>query len=252
MAKRDYYEILEVTRTAESEEIKKSYRKLAVKYHPDKNPGDKAAEEKFKELSEAYEPLSDAQKRAAYDRYGKAAFQNGAGGGPGFGPGAAGFADFSDIFNEIFGGGFEEDLQVLETQPHRHEVFFVGGLLVGATFEGEEFFAGVFFIELAEGVGDEAGHVGADEDGIGLDLTSVETATPAVFCCAIEFEFVVLAVDGDVVSHRDQWLVVSGWWLVLASALLLASGLRLSLGFMASGFLPGCRLLTAMARPDCT
>ena len=72
MAKRDYYEILEVTRTAESEEIKKSYRKLAIKYHPDRNPGDKAAEEKFKELSEAYEALSDPHKRAAYDQHGHA------------------------------------------------------------------------------------------------------------------------------------------------------------------------------------
>src|SRR5258707_1562917 len=81
MAKRDYYEVLEVSREVTVEEIKKSYRKLAVKYHPDKNPGDKAAEEKFKELSEAYEALSDPQKRAAYDQYGHAAFDRRAGGG---------------------------------------------------------------------------------------------------------------------------------------------------------------------------
>jgi len=74
MTTRDYYEILEVTRTAEGDEIKKSYRRLAIKYHPDKNPGDKAAEEKFKELSHAYEILSDAQKRSAYDQHGHAAF----------------------------------------------------------------------------------------------------------------------------------------------------------------------------------
>ena len=74
MAKRDYYEVLGVTREVEIEEIKKSYRRLAVKFHPDKNPGDKSAEEKFKELSEAYEALSDPQKRAAYDQYGHAAF----------------------------------------------------------------------------------------------------------------------------------------------------------------------------------
>ena len=74
MAKRDYYEVLGVERTVTIEEIKKAYRKLAVKYHPDKNPGDKTAEEKFKELGEAYEALSDPQKRAAYDQYGHSAF----------------------------------------------------------------------------------------------------------------------------------------------------------------------------------
>ena len=99
MAKRDYYEVLEVSRDSSVEEIKKSYRKLAVKYHPDKNPGDHAAEEKFKELGEAYEALSDPQKRAAYDQYGHAAFdprQRARGGG--------GFHDPFDIFREVFGG----------------------------------------------------------------------------------------------------------------------------------------------------
>ena len=101
MAKRDYYEILIVERTATDEEIKKSYRKLAIKYHPDKNPGDKEAEEKFKELSEAYEVLSDAQKRAAYDQYGHGAFDPRARARSGGG----GFHDPFDIFREAFGGG---------------------------------------------------------------------------------------------------------------------------------------------------
>ena len=104
MSKRDYYEILIVERMASSEEIKKSYRKLAVKYHPDKNPGDKTAEEKFKELSEAYEILSDPQKRALYDQHGHAAFDRRAGGGFARG-GGGGFHDPFDIFREVFGGG---------------------------------------------------------------------------------------------------------------------------------------------------
>lgn len=99
MPKRDYYEILGVERGTPEEELKRAYRKLAVKYHPDKNPGDKAAEEKFKELGEAYEALSDPQKRAAYDRYGHAAFdprQRASGR-------AGGFHDPFDIFREVFG-----------------------------------------------------------------------------------------------------------------------------------------------------
>lgn len=97
--KRDYYEVLSVTREASEEEIKRSYRKLAVKFHPDKNPEDPAAEEKFKELGEAYDVLMDAEKRAAYDRYGHAAFAQG-----GFGRGGGGFHDPFDIFREVFGG----------------------------------------------------------------------------------------------------------------------------------------------------
>jgi molecular chaperone DnaJ len=108
MEKRDYYQVLGVERSAGEEEIKKAYRKLAVKYHPDKNPGDKSAEEKFKELGEAYEALSDPQKRAIYDQYGHAAFDRRAGG---FSR-AGGFHDPLDIFREVFGGsgGFFEDL----------------------------------------------------------------------------------------------------------------------------------------------
>ncbi len=101
--KRDYYEVLGVPRDAGADEIKKAYRKLAVKFHPDKNPGDHTAEDKFKELGEAYEALSDPDKRAAYDRYGHAAFQNG-----GSGRAGGGFHDPMDIFSQIFGGGFDE------------------------------------------------------------------------------------------------------------------------------------------------
>ena len=98
--KRDYYEILGVAKGAPADEIKKAYRKLAVKLHPDKNPGDKHAEDNFKELGEAYEALSDPDKRAAYDRYGHAAFAQGGGAARG-----GGFHDPMDIFRDVFGGG---------------------------------------------------------------------------------------------------------------------------------------------------
>ena len=101
--KKDYYEVLGLSRDASEEEIKKSYRKLAMKYHPDRNPDNPKAEEQFKEAKEAYETLSDDQKRAAYDQYGHAAFEHGGGAGAGFG--GAGFGDaFGDIFGDIFGG----------------------------------------------------------------------------------------------------------------------------------------------------
>src|SRR5947199_9655787 len=101
MAKRDYYEILGVTRTATEAEIKKAYRKLAVQHHPDKNPDDHTAEDKFKEAAEAYSVLSDAQKRAAYDRFGHAGVSGAGAGAGGF---DAGFSNIEDIF-DMFGFG---------------------------------------------------------------------------------------------------------------------------------------------------
>jgi len=107
MAKRDYYETLGTSRDASDEDLKKAYRKLAMKYHPDRNHGDATAEVKFKEVSEAYEVLKDGEKRAAYDRYGHAAFEGGGGGGGGFGGGfgGGGGSPFEDIFEQMFGGG---------------------------------------------------------------------------------------------------------------------------------------------------
>jgi molecular chaperone DnaJ len=107
MAKRDLYEILGVNRDASEDELKKAYRKLAMKHHPDRNPDNKESEEKFKEAKEAYEILTDANKRAAYDRYGHAGVeQSMGGGGGGGGQGFDGFGDaFGDIFGDIFGGG---------------------------------------------------------------------------------------------------------------------------------------------------
>ena len=112
MSKRDYYEVLEVTRTATDVEIKSSYRRLAMKFHPDRNPGDHAAEEKFKEAAEAYSVLADEKKRGLYDRFGHAGVKSAAGGGAGFDPSVfQEFGDFADIlgnmfgFGDLFGGG---------------------------------------------------------------------------------------------------------------------------------------------------
>ena len=102
---RDYYDILGLSKSASDSEIKSSYRKLAMKYHPDRNPGDKKAEEKFKEISESYEILKDPQKKAAYDQYGHAAFSQGSGGASAGGFSGFGAGGFSDIFEDMFGMG---------------------------------------------------------------------------------------------------------------------------------------------------
>src|ERR1700722_12655187 len=100
MAKQDFYETLGVSKTASADDLKKAYRQKAMQFHPDRNPGDKSAEQKFKEINEAYDILKDDQKRAAYNQFGHAAFEQGAGGGAG----GFGFSGgFADIFEEMFG-----------------------------------------------------------------------------------------------------------------------------------------------------
>ncbi|HTV45815.1 MAG TPA: molecular chaperone DnaJ [Stellaceae bacterium] len=106
MAKQDFYEVLGVSKSASADDLKRAYRKLAMQYHPDRNPGDKTAEHKFKEINEAYDVLKDDQKRAAYDRFGHAAFEQGGGRGPGDFAFTGGFADiFDEMFGEFMGGG---------------------------------------------------------------------------------------------------------------------------------------------------
>ena len=131
-AKRCYYETLEVERTVTDAGLKSAFRKLAMKWHPDRNPGDKASEARFKEINEAYEVLKDGDKRAAYDRFGHAAFEQGAGGGgPGFGAGFA--SSFSDIFEDLFGmagqrgrGGRERGADLRYNMEITLEEAFVG------------------------------------------------------------------------------------------------------------------------------
>jgi molecular chaperone DnaJ len=126
MAKRDYYQVLDVPRTASEADIKKAYRRLAMKYHPDRNPGDHEAEDRFKEAKEAYEILTDAQKRAAYDQFGHAGIEGmrggGGGGGAGFDPRDA-FGDiFGDVFGDIFGVGRRGRSQVYRGADLRYEL----------------------------------------------------------------------------------------------------------------------------------
>ncbi len=136
--KRDYYQVLGVEKSATPEEIKKAYRKAAMKYHPDRNPGDKEAEEKFKELGEAYEVLSDADKRARYDQFGFAGVDPSYGGGAGgFNGGFSGFGDFGDlgdIFGSFFGGGGRR--QSAQNMPRRGENV---GARLDLTFEEAAF-----------------------------------------------------------------------------------------------------------------
>ena len=136
--KRDYYEVLGVAKGAGEAEIKKAYRSLAKKYHPDMNPGDAEAEAKFKEVNEAYAVLSDAEKRSQYDQFGHAAFDPSAGGGAGFG-GFGGFGDFGDlgdIFGSFFGGGFGGGGAQRRNAPTRGEDV---GVRVTVTFEEAAF-----------------------------------------------------------------------------------------------------------------
>lgn len=136
--KRDYYEVLGVDKSADDATIKKAYRTLAKKYHPDMNPGDKTAEEKFKEVNEAYAVLSDPDKKAKYDRYGHDAFDPSAGAGGGYG-GFSGFGDFgdiSDIFGSMFGGGFGGSSQRRRNGPMRGEDI---GVRISITFEEAAF-----------------------------------------------------------------------------------------------------------------
>ena len=135
--KRDYYEVLGVGRSASDDEIKKAYRKLAKQYHPDLNPGNKEAEQKFKEINEAYEVLSDKDKKARYDQFGHAGVDPnfGAGGGGGFGgfDGSFDFGDLGDIFGSFFGGGFGGGSRASRNGPQRGE-----SLRVGLTISFEE------------------------------------------------------------------------------------------------------------------
>ena len=122
MSKKDYYDVLGVSRDSDASSLKSAYRKLAMKYHPDKNPGDSNAEKKFKEVSEAYEILSNSEKRQAYDQYGHDAFNQA--GGSGFSEGFSGFGNFSDIFEDFFGdiGGRQSRQREQRGQDLKYEI----------------------------------------------------------------------------------------------------------------------------------
>ena len=125
MAKKDYYDVLGVERGSDEKAIKRAYKKLAMQYHPDRTKGDKAKEEKFKEIQEAYEILGDKEKRAAYDQHGHAAFEQGGMGGGGFGGGFSGadFGDiFGDMFGDIFGGGGRGRQRVVRGEDLRYDI----------------------------------------------------------------------------------------------------------------------------------
>ena len=121
MSKNDYYDVLGVSKDSDPSSIKSAYRKLAMEYHPDKNPGDKEAENKFKEISEAYEILSNPEKKQAYDTYGHEAFSQG---GAGFSEGFSGFGSFSDIFEDFFGdfGGRPQQRREQRGQDLKYEI----------------------------------------------------------------------------------------------------------------------------------
>ncbi len=134
--KKDYYEVLGLSKSAGEAEIKKAYRALAKKYHPDMNPGDKEAEARFKEINEAYDILSDPDKKAKYDQFGHAAFDPTAGGAGGYSGGFGGFSDFGDIFENIFGGAFGGSGRQTRNGPMRGEDV---GARVTITFEEAAF-----------------------------------------------------------------------------------------------------------------
>ena len=139
MAQRDYYEVLGLDKSADADAIKRAYRQLAKKYHPDLNPGNAEAEKSFKEVNEAYSVLSDADKKAKYDQFGHAAFDPTAGAGGGYGGGFGGgfgdFGDFGDIFSSIFGGGFGGGTQRRNGPQRGDDV----GVRVTLTFEEAAF-----------------------------------------------------------------------------------------------------------------